>query len=435
MFSQDFFESNLSVVDEATPAVDGVAILGKIKGQFFVPNGTSRNNRFYPKSLWEKQLAKQELKKRLRGRRMFGTISHDQPLDDQALLAGKISHIVTELYIDSQGRGMGEAVILNTEAGRVLNTVLRAGGKLFVSSRATGKFEGEHKGVPMVDENTYSLTTFDVVMDPGFLEANPQIAESLVKIFDNHQTQDNDGEYDMLNEKLIAENVTLKTDVALMSEARKAAEGKVSVLEAEKAATSTKIAQLEAAVSELKKYQDIGSVEEIEKVLDLSKTKMETVEKENTRLSGVVAEYKELGSPDEVQKVIEVAQGFREELDAFKALGTIEQLSKVLDFAESIMDERDSEKTAKEVAELAKELGVDKSVIETVHGKMSVDEIKTFVGGIKTAGGWAPPAEGELKTEGDETPASKGFQRSKEVGRATSIMEGLYKKAPVVKTK
>jgi hypothetical protein len=327
---------------------------------------------------------------------------------------------------------MGEAVILNTEAGRVLNTVLRAGGKLFVSSRATGKFEGEHKGVPMVDEDTYSLTTFDVVMDPGFLEANPQIAESLVKIFDNQQLNEIDGEYDMLNEKLIRENQDLKTDVASMSEAKKAADSKVAVLEAEKATLSEKIAKLEAAVSDLKKYQEIGTFEEIEKVLDLSKAKMDAVEKENTRLSGVVAEYKELGSPDEVQKVIEVAQGFRTELDAFKALGTIEQLSKVLDFAESIMDERDSEKTAAEVAALATELGVDKSVIEAVHGKMTADEIKTFVGGIKTVNSWKPTGSEAPK---EEPKAETGFAASRSGGRASSIMEGLYKRAPIAKTK
>ena len=39
---------------EDSSEVDGVHILAKVKGQFFVPDGKSRNGRFYPKELWEK---------------------------------------------------------------------------------------------------------------------------------------------------------------------------------------------------------------------------------------------------------------------------------------------------------------------------------------------------------------------------------------------
>jgi hypothetical protein len=433
MFKQDFFESNLSVEEAAdSSTVGGVAVLGKLKGQFFVPNGTSRNNRFYAKSLWEKQLSKPELKKRLRERRMFGTISHDQALDDKALLDGKISHIVTELYIDPQtGKGMGEAIILNTAAGQILNTVLRAGGKLFVSSRATGKFEGEHKGIPKVDEDTYALTTFDVVMDPGFLEANPSIAESLVKIFDETtQNQEMHGEIDMLQEKLIRENQDLTSTVASLSEAKKSAEGRAEKAEASVASLSEKVAKLEADVASLAKYKEFGTLEEIEKALELSKTKTESVERENTRLTGVVSAFADLGTVEEVAKVIEVAEAQKAELDEYKALGSIDQLNKVLDFAESIMDERDNAAKTAEVDALAKELGVAKEVIEKVYGKMPVAEIKEFVGGIKKVAEWKPTGdEGGSNKPSEEAPKG-GYQPDGGKPRATNIMEGLVKIIP-----
>ena len=57
--------------------VDGKHILGKVKGEFFVPDGKSRNKRFYPRELWEKVISSQAIKEKLANRLMFGTIGHD----------------------------------------------------------------------------------------------------------------------------------------------------------------------------------------------------------------------------------------------------------------------------------------------------------------------------------------------------------------------
>lgn len=425
MFKQDLFESDLAVSEASSADAAGQAVLGKIKGQFFVPNGVSRNKRYYPKSLWEKQLSKPELKRRISEKRMFGTISHDQPLDDKALLDGKVSHIITSLWIDDAGRGMGEAIILNTDAGRVLNTVLRAGGKLFVSSRATGGFDGEKNGVPVVDEDNYSLSTFDVVMDPGFLEANPSLAESLTKLFHSFETKNEGGEHmDMVTEKLIRDNESQAKDITALSEAQKSLDAQVKVLEAEKAKLLADLAKSETVVAQLATYKELGSAEEIEQAFELSKTKMAAFETENTALKAQVESFKDIGSVDEMKQVIEVAEAQKAALAAYEALGTVEEIEKVITFAETIMDSRDSEKKAKEIEDLATELGVDKKVIESVHGKMPSDEIKTFVAGIKNVATWQDP---------DKKPAEVPTAKKGE-GRARSIIEGFRKPLPA-KTK
>jgi hypothetical protein len=427
-FQQDFFEANLTV-EESKGEVDGVNILGKIKGQFFVPNGVSRNNRYYPKSLWEKQLSRPDIKKRLSERRMFGTISHDQPLDDQALLSGKISHIVTSLSIDSQGRGMGEALILNTDAGRVLNTILRAGGKLFVSSRATGKFQGERDGVPVVDEKTYSLNTFDVVMDPGFLEANPQLAESMKQLFNEIEEDKRKNKMGDVNTDLIRENQDLKRDTVDLAAENKNLSEAVKTHESTVSAKDAEIAKLQEKVDSLVKYEEFGSVDEIDEALNLSKTKNEELASEITELKKVNEAYAELGSVDEITKVIEVAESNKEELDAFKELGTFDEVSKVIDFAESVVNEREDAGKEKEIADLASELGVDKEVIEKVHGKMDIEEIKSLVAGLKESSSWTPSKKnGDEEETNEETNSSYKTERAKP--RATAIMEGMYKKAP-----
>jgi len=91
-FKTDIFKPDEAfTLEEAKEDSNGNSILGKIKGTFFVPNGTSRNNRYYSKSLWEKQLSRPDVKTKLSERRMLGTISHDQEIDDKAVLEGKVS--------------------------------------------------------------------------------------------------------------------------------------------------------------------------------------------------------------------------------------------------------------------------------------------------------------------------------------------------------
>jgi len=276
------FESHFKVC-EASSDVDGKYVIGKIKGTFFVPNGKSRNERFYPSELWERVLSNESVLERIRDRRMFGTISHNQEIDDDAFLQGKFSHIVIKL---DPKTGIGEALILNTPAGNILNTVVRAGSKIFVSSRARGDFAGTHKGLPRVNPDTYCLETFDIVLSPGFKEASPSLQESLNKKAKSYQEI---REYlkrgnDMKKKPISTSNTTNNTNEDLIPEDTDLNEGNL-----------------------LERYQALGTPEELEEVLLRAEEGL--LEAEAKKVEEDLL-HEELGTSDEIAEVFSRVEDF-----------------------------------------------------------------------------------------------------------------------------
>jgi hypothetical protein len=156
-------------------------ILGVIEGVYFVPNGYSRNKRFYPKELWEEVLKK--VVPTLDKKAMVGTLEH--PTSEEAAHPKNASHVVKKLYIGKDGKGYGKSYILNTPMGSlvyVLGSARDEEGKpivpLYMSSRGLGKLSGyTQDGYEIVDPKSYILESFDVVLDPGFVDARPALNE------------------------------------------------------------------------------------------------------------------------------------------------------------------------------------------------------------------------------------------------------------------
>lgn len=140
----------------------------------------SRNHRLYEEDHWECQFENQNLLDRVNTRRMLGTIGHyDKKVDDEDLAKGFVSHIVTKLEIredEKHGRYLwGRLEIINTEAGRRLKEYYDNDIPLFVSSRGGGKLiDVPGRDYKLVDKYKYYCETFDVVKEPGFLEAQPE---------------------------------------------------------------------------------------------------------------------------------------------------------------------------------------------------------------------------------------------------------------------
>jgi hypothetical protein len=119
---------------------------------------------------------------------MFGTIGHSDEDLDTLIREQKISHVVTELKVGSDGKGYGRAEILDTPVGRMLKTLLESGSKLSVSSKAYGEYDGQEGGVWKVNPNGFVLERFDFVVDPGFLEAQPKLKEAFEKVIKDKDT-------------------------------------------------------------------------------------------------------------------------------------------------------------------------------------------------------------------------------------------------------
>lgn len=155
-------------------------VLGVLEGVYFVPDGYSRNKRFYPRELWENVL--KQVVPTLSSIAMLGTLEH--PTTEEAAHPKNASHVVRKLWIGKDGKGYGRSYILNTPIGSlvyILGSSLDEEGNtlvpLYMSSRGLGKVSGYTKdGYEVVDPKTYVLESFDVVLNPGFVDAKPGLS-------------------------------------------------------------------------------------------------------------------------------------------------------------------------------------------------------------------------------------------------------------------
>jgi len=338
---------------EQDSVVDGVNILGRARGPFFAVDGESRNKRFYSKKLWENALNKTADK--MKSGLMLGTIGHDQPLNDEALREGLISHRVTKLWIDDNKKvGMGEAIIFNTPAGQRLNSYIRGGVPIAVSSRADGEYNGTSpSGSQIVNENTFDLDTFDFVLKPGIPHAIPSLVESeLSKIpsIDNVDTiietkddvmsqallesltQDKVQLQGQLNEAISSVENEKSKNVALQ-QANESFKRDAARLEESLAEANRKLQEATAAQtnqdSELRSYRELGEAVEIKTALTESLERLAEYEDFGTiselteafeQSKDLIDDYSELGSPDEIENVLETFESYSE-------LGSVEDLS------------------------------------------------------------------------------------------------------------
>lgn len=131
-----------------------------LKGKFGVVDEATANKRLYGKSLWEREIKR--LGSAMGERRVFGELDH--PADGKGSY-WKVSHIVTGLNING-GEVSGVAEALDTPGGQILQTLIKAGCRLGVSSRGYGSVRPNQEGVDVVQPD-YQLNTFDVVIDPA----------------------------------------------------------------------------------------------------------------------------------------------------------------------------------------------------------------------------------------------------------------------------
>jgi len=141
------------------------------------------NNRIYESDVWEKVLADENIQQKIADRTLFGQGEH--PAETQSDLQ-LTSHIITKMWIDeSDNKVYQKMEILDTPTGRILETLLRAGCKVGVSTRAEGDLEefeideadGKKKKCQKVVSDTYHFVTTDFTADPSTDGVEPQKIE------------------------------------------------------------------------------------------------------------------------------------------------------------------------------------------------------------------------------------------------------------------
>jgi hypothetical protein len=144
----------------------------KVKGRFQKCDEQNNNGRIYPRPILEAQVA--AIQEKITERSLVGALDH--PPNDGILLS-QASHLITKLYIEPNGDVMGEAEILSTPSGKIVEALLSDGVKIGISSRGLGTLS-ETKNGKVVNED-YKLLTFDLVSDPSTKGAYPEITEAI----------------------------------------------------------------------------------------------------------------------------------------------------------------------------------------------------------------------------------------------------------------
>ena len=121
----------------------------------------NRNGRIYPMEVLEKEV-KRYNKEQIKENRAFGELGHPE---GPTINLERASHMITDLYPDGKNF-IGEAKILSTPMGKIVENLMEDGAKLGVSSRGMGSLN-QKNGANYVRNDFYLATAADIVADPS----------------------------------------------------------------------------------------------------------------------------------------------------------------------------------------------------------------------------------------------------------------------------
>jgi hypothetical protein len=133
----------------------------KLKGVFLQAEIKNRNGRVYPMEVLEKEV-KRYNEEFIKENRAYGELGHP---DGPTVNLDKVSHMVTSLEADGKNF-IGEAKVMSTPMGKIVQNIMDDGGKLAVSSRGMGSLVKKN-GANYVNDDFYLATAADIVADPS----------------------------------------------------------------------------------------------------------------------------------------------------------------------------------------------------------------------------------------------------------------------------
>ena len=159
----------------------------KLKGIFLQGDIKNRNGRVYPVEVLEKEV-KRYNKEFIEQNRGYGELGHPE---GPTVNLERVSHMVTSLERDGKNF-IGEAKVMSTPMGKIVENIMDDGGKLAVSSRGMGSLE-QKNGANYVKDDFYLATAADIVADPSAPNAFVQgIMEGKEWVWNNGLLQEQD---------------------------------------------------------------------------------------------------------------------------------------------------------------------------------------------------------------------------------------------------
>lgn len=152
-------------VEFITESVNGKKTLF-IKGIFLQTEQQNRNGRIYRLPIMEREVKRYNEQYVQKGRAL-GELGHP---DGPTVNLDRVSHKITELYKDGNNF-IGKAQILSTPMGKIVESLLKDGVCLGVSSRGIGSLRETREGYKEVGEDFMLATAADIVADPSAPDA------------------------------------------------------------------------------------------------------------------------------------------------------------------------------------------------------------------------------------------------------------------------
>lgn len=136
----------------------------KFRGKFQEAEAVNKNKRMYPYDVLNTNVKK--LHETIGAGGLVGEMDHPQ---DSIIHFANASHKITKLWWEGNTL-MGEGVMLNTPAGKILRALINDGVRIGISSRGVGNGKVNEDGILVIGES-YKLITFDAVADPSTYSA------------------------------------------------------------------------------------------------------------------------------------------------------------------------------------------------------------------------------------------------------------------------
>lgn len=195
-----FDRANIIVESESNPDTNEKSLY--MKGIFLEGGLRNANGRVYPVS--EIQLAVEALNSVIKnGNSVLGEVDHP---DDLNINLDRVSHMITNMWMDGPN-GLGKLKMIPTPMGLLIETMLKSGVKLGVSSRGSGEVNESSGHV-----SGFEIVTVDIVAQPSAPHAYPKaIYESLMNMRNGHRYIDN------VKNAAIMANPTMATQKQIMT--------------------------------------------------------------------------------------------------------------------------------------------------------------------------------------------------------------------------
>ena len=131
-----------------------------IEGIFAQADMKNRNGRVYPKPIMEKAIGDYTEKQVSKGRAV-GELNHPE---GPTVNLDKVSHKIESLKFEGNNV-MGNATVLETPMGMIVQGLLDGGVQLGVSTRGMGSLE--RRNIAMYVKDDFMLNAIDIVQDPS----------------------------------------------------------------------------------------------------------------------------------------------------------------------------------------------------------------------------------------------------------------------------